>query len=230
MLIQFVLLIIAAYLVGSIPTAFLVAKWRRGIDIREYGTGNIGASNVKEAVSTRWSIAVTLFDIAKGAVMVWLAQTLGLGIGQQAVIGIAAIVGHNWTIFLQFEGGRGIFTSLGVITALDPRAGLVALILSYLFAPFKLLPVRVFIALILLPILSSTLSGPLGVTDPRTTTLAFIVILVIALFRRMTAPKTVLSATVSKTELIINRLLLDRDIKDREAWLNQRRPEVKTTK
>ena len=230
MLIQFILLIIAAYLIGSIPTAFLVAKWRRGIDIRKVGSGNVGASNVKEAVSTRWSVAVTLFDIAKGAVVVWLAQRLGLGVGQQAVIGLAAIIGHNWTVFLHFQGGRGIFTSLGVVAMLDPKIGLITLIVPYLFAPFKQLSLGVFIMLFLLPVLSSVLAGPLSVSDPRAITLAYVAVLVIALFRRVTAPLSPLSATVSRSELIINRLLFDRDIKDREAWLKQSHSEAKATK
>ncbi len=230
MVIQFILLLIAAYLVGSIPTAYLVAKWRRGIDIRQYGTGNIGASNVMAVVSRRWSIAVSIFDIAKGAVMVWLAQLLGLGASQQAIIGITAIIGHNWTVFLHFQGGRGIFTSLGVIAMLAPRVGLIGLILSYLFAPFRQLSLGVFIALIILPILSLTLSQSLGVSEPLSVSLAYLGILLIAVLRRLTAPKTPLGASVSKGELILNRLLFDRDIKDRQAWLNQSHPETKATK
>ena len=89
MVIKFVLLVLAAYLLGSVPTAYLVAKWRRGIDIRQYGSGNVGASNVSTIVSKRWSIPVTIFDIGKGALTVWLAQLLGLGAAQQITVGIA---------------------------------------------------------------------------------------------------------------------------------------------
>ncbi len=230
MVIQFIILIAAAYLVGSIPTAYLVTKWRRGIDIRQYGSGNVGASNVMAVVSRRWSVAVSIFDIGKGAVMVWLAQLLGLGIAQQATIGIAAIIGHNWTVFLHFQGGRGIFTSLGVIAMLSPWVGLIALVISYLFAPFRQLSLGVLIALIILPVLSWSLSKPLGVGEPVAVTLCYVVILLIAVFRRLTAPKTALGASVPRSELIINRLLFDRDTKDREAWHNQIHPEAKPTK
>ena len=230
MVIQFVLLIIAAYFWGSIPTAYLVAKWSKGIDIRQYGSGNVGASNVMAVVSKRWSVAVSIFDIGKGAVMVWLAQLLGLGTAQQAIIGIAAIIGHNWTVFLHFQGGRGIFTSLGVIIMLVPKVGLLVLVFSYLFAPFRQLPLGVLIALIMLPILSWALSQPLAIDEPVAVTLGYIGILSIAVFRRLTAPKSQLGASVPRRELIINRLLFDRDIKDREAWLSQTHSETNLTK
>jgi len=227
MLIPFILLVLGAYLVGSIPTAYLIAKWRRGVDIRKLGTGNVGASNMAASVSKRWSIVVTIIDIAKGAMMVWAAQLLGLEVWQQAVTGIAAVAGHNWTVFLNFNGGRGIFTTLGVIVMLAPRIGLVALLLPYLvFAPFKQLALGVTITLILLPILAATLSQPLAVSHPASVSLAYLALLIIAMFRRVTAPKTALSATVSKSELIINRLLWDRDIRDRKAWISQTRGEA----
>ena len=227
MLIPFILLVLGAYLVGSIPTAYLIAKWRRGVDIRKLGTGNVGASNMAASVSKRWSIVVTIIDIAKGAMMVWAAQLLGLEVWQQAVTGIAAVAGHNWTVFLNFNGGRGIFTTLGVIVMLAPRIGLVALLLPYLvFAPFKQLALGVTITLILLPILAATLSQPLAVSHPASVSLAYLALLIIAMFRRVTAPKTALSATVSKGELIVNRLLWDRDIRDRKAWINQTRGEA----
>ena len=230
MVIQFITLILAAYLVGSIPTAYLVAKWRRGIDIRQYGSGNVGASNVMAVVSKRWSVAVSIFDIGKGAIMVWLAHLLGLGAAQQAIIGITAIIGHNWTVFLHFQGGRGIFTSLGVVAMLSPSMGLIGMVFSYLFAPFRQLSLGALITLIALPILSWSLSQPLAIAEPAVVTLAYLAILLIATFRRLTAPKSLLGASVPKRELILNRLLFDRDIKDREAWLRQTHPEDKARK
>ena len=135
--ILFILLIIGAYLLGSVPAAYLVAKWSRGIDIRQYGSGNVGASNVLAVVSKRWSVPVTVFDIGKGALIVWVAQLLGLGAAQQVTVGIVTIIGHNWPIFLRFQGGRGIFTTLGVIAMLSPKLGLIALVMSYALAPLR---------------------------------------------------------------------------------------------
>lgn len=230
MVIQFILLTVAAYLVGSIPTAYLVAKWRRGIDIRKYGSGNVGASNVKATVSGRWSIAVTIFDIGKGALVVWLARILGLGEAQQIAIGLAAIIGHNWTVFLNFNGGRGIFTSLGVIIMLSPKIGLIALVVSYLLAPFHLLSLGVTISLTILPILSWFFSQPLGVKEPVPVSLGFLAILLIAMVRRLTVPRSPISASVPTRELVLYRLLFDRDIKDRETWITQTRTQISQTK
>ena len=230
MVIKFVLLIIDAYLLGSVPTAYLVAKWRRGIDIRQYGSGNVGASNVLTVVSKRWSIAVTVFDVGKGALAVLVAQQLlGLGAAQQATVGIATIIGHNWPVFLRFQGGRGIFTSIGVITMLSPKLGLIALVFTSLFTPFRQLPLGVILVLIILPILSWFFGQPLGIKEPLPITLGFLAILLIALFRRLSAPRSSISASVSTRELIINRLLFDRDIRDRDAWIHQAPPEVSST-
>ena len=103
-----VLLVVAAYLAGSIPFAYLAVKWARGIDIRRHGTGNVGAANVLKLTSKRLAIAVTVADIGKGALMVWLAQLAGLGAAAQAAVGVVAVIGHNWPVFLRFQGGRGI--------------------------------------------------------------------------------------------------------------------------
>jgi len=211
------------------PTAYLVAKWRRGIDIRQYGSGNVGAANVLAVVSKRWSIVVTIFDVGKGALMVWLAQLLELGAAQQVTVGIAAIIGRNWPVFLRFQGGRGILTTLGVITMLSPRLGLIALVFPYLFfAPFRQLSLGVTLALIILPILSWFLSQPLGIGigERLPITLGFSAILLIVIFRRLSAPRSPISASVSTGELIINRMLFDRDIRDRKTWISQRRFEA----
>ena len=231
MLIKFIMLTVVAYLVGSIPTAYLVARWRKGIDIRQYGSGNVGASNVMATVSKGWSVFVTLFDIAKGAGMVWAAQLLGLSTAHQAFVGLAAVVGHNWTVFLHFQGGRGIFTSLGVIFIMAPRVGVFALVFPYLFfAPFKILPLGVTIALILLPLISWLLRVPFAVGQPLPVALCFLAIFLIAMVRRFTAPRSPISASTPTGELALNRLLFDRDIRDREAWINQTRSEAKQTK
>lgn len=229
MLIKFIPMLIGAYLLGSMPSAYLVAKWRRGIDIRQYGSGNVGAANVLAVVSKRWSIVVTIFDVGKGALMVWIAQLLKLDVPYQATVGIAAIIGHNWPVFLRFQGGRGIFTSLGVITMLSwpPWLGLIALVFPYLFfAPFRQVSLGVGLVLIIIPIVSWFFSQPLGIAEPLTITLSIIVILLIVIIRRLSAPRRPISASVSAGELIINRLLFDRDIRDRKAWISQTRPQV----
>jgi glycerol-3-phosphate acyltransferase PlsY len=216
-----VLLVVAAYLTGSIPSAYLAVKWARGIDIRRHGTGNVGAANVLKLTSKRLAIAVTVVDIGKGALMVWLAQLAGLEAAGQAAVGVVAIIGHNWPVFLNFRGGRGIFTSLGVITVQAPLIGLIMLVGPYLFAPVRQLALGVFLLLFSLPFLSWFLSQPLGVEERLPITLGFIALSLVAFFRRLVVPRSELSQSISPVRLYINRLLFDRDISDRKAWINR---------
>ena len=221
MAIEFILLIVAAYLLGSVPVAYLVAKWARGIDIKQYGSGNIGASNLLQATSKRFAVPVIIFDIGKGTAMVWAAQLVGLGTTEQVTVGIAVIIGHNWPVFLRFSGGRGILTVLGVIIILTPKLAPIVLIMAFLFAPFGQLALGVLVALVSLPIFSWFLSQPLDIEQRLPITLGYIAILLIAFFRRLVVPPTSLTASVTRGQLFVNRLLFDRDIRDREAWINR---------
>jgi len=102
-----ILLGAAAYLLGSIPSAYLAGKWLKGIDLRKYGSGTVSASMVWEHVA-KWAVVpVGLFDIFKGALPTWLSIRLGLSEAAAMVIGFAAVVGHNWPLYLNFHGGRG---------------------------------------------------------------------------------------------------------------------------
>ena len=113
------LLIVAAYLWGAVPTAYLVARYVKGIDIRNYGSGNVGASNAAEHVGGRIGLASGIFDaIGKGALIVVIASFLDQDLAVQVGMGLAVIVGHNWSVYLRLTGGRGIATSLGVILGL----------------------------------------------------------------------------------------------------------------
>lgn len=218
MSLEFGLLIVGGYLLGSVPTGYLLVKWFHGIDIRQHGTGKIGASNVMRVASKRLAILVTILDIGKGALAVWIAQLLGLGAVAQVTVGIVTIVGHNWSVFLSFKGGRGIFTSLGVITMLSPWLGLIIFIMPYTLAPIKQVALGVFIALTSLPIFSWFLSQPLGIEDRLPVTLGFVALALLGLLTRVITPRDKLSQSVPMIELFFNRLLFDRDIRDRKAW------------
>ncbi len=226
MTINFILLVLGAYLLGSVPAAYLAARWSRGIDIRQHGSTNVGASNVLATVSRRWAIPVIVFDLVKGMVVVYIAQLIGLEVYQQVTIGIAAIVGHNWPVFLRFNGGRGLLTTVGVLFVLAPWLALIMAAFAYAWAPFRQLALGTLCALILLPILSWFLSEPLGIERALPLTLGFSAMLLLVVIRRLTAPKTPLTASVSTPQLIINRLFFDRDIREREAWL-RRKPKRK---
>jgi len=223
--IKFASLLIAAYLLGSVPAAYLAAKWSRGIDLRQYGSGNVGASNLLTITSKWIAIPVIIFDVGKGMVMVWAAQLLGLGIAEQVTIGLAAIIGHNWPVFLRFYGGRGALTTMGVVLILTPWLALILLAIAFLFFPFRQLALGTTVAMAALPLFSWFFSQPFGIEEPLPVTLGFLAIFLIVLIRRLTTPRTSLSASVPRGQLIINRLLFDRDIRDREAWIKRQPPE-----
>lgn len=119
--------ILFSYVVGSIPNAIIVGKLWRGIDVREHGSGNIGATNVFRVLGAAPGITVLCLDALKGILGVYLG-TLWLGPGWGSVLGgIMAIVGHNWPVWLKFKGGRGVASGLGVITAIVPKITLIVL-------------------------------------------------------------------------------------------------------
>ncbi len=229
MVIEFILLIPGAYILGSVPSAYLAARWSRGIDIRQYGSGNVGATNLL-MVTSKWLAAlVILFDFGKGMVMVWVAQLLGLDTVQQVTVGLVAIVGHNWPVFLRFNGGRGILTTLGVIAILVPWLTPVVLVIAFIFAPFHQLALGVFLAVVSLPLAGWFFSQTLGITDKLPVTLGFLAMFLIVVIRRLTAPRTSVTASVSRGQLFVNRLLFDRDIRDRGAWIHRAPLETTST-
>jgi glycerol-3-phosphate acyltransferase PlsY len=174
-------------------------------------------------MSKRWGIQVTIFDIGKGALTVWVAQLLGLGAAEQITVGVFSVIGHNWPIFLRFKGGRGIFTALGVITMLSPKLGLIAIVIAYSLAPLRQVALGTSVVLISLPFFSWFLSQPLGIKERLPITLGFGALALIALARRLMAPRTSLSESVPQVELFFNRLFFDRDIRDRKTWISQTR-------
>jgi len=126
---SYVIVAVAAYLLGSIPTGYLVGR-ARGIDIRTAGSGNVGATNTFRVLGKLAGMFVLLADCAKGFAAVWLGRWLLKMLGAPeaemethcVVAGIFAVLGHNYTCWLRFKGGKGIATSAGVYLALAPAA------------------------------------------------------------------------------------------------------------
>lgn len=205
------------------PLAYLVAKRSRGIDLRQLGSGNIGASNLWVSVSKWAALAVGFFDVVKGILVVWVAQLLGLGVAEQVTVGVAAVAGHNWPVFLRFNGGRGLLTTMGIVLFLMPWGVASFLAIALIGRLSKDFPLPVLGGLISLPLVG-WLSG-----EPLAMTLGLTAMVIIMVIRRLTAPRTPLTASVSGGQLFINRLLFDRDIRDRRAWVH-RPPSSQSTK
>jgi acyl phosphate:glycerol-3-phosphate acyltransferase len=111
---------IIAYLIGSFPSAFLVAKFRKGIDIRKVGSHNMGAMNTFYKIGFWWGMLVLLLDIGKGALAVAVGWWLTGSYHLQLAAGIAAVLGHSYPVFLNFKGGKGGATCIGILVYIMP--------------------------------------------------------------------------------------------------------------
>lgn len=132
---------IICFFLGSIPFGYLVSKYLKKIDIREYGSGNIGTANTFRVLGVRYALLVLVGDCLKGLFAVSLTKLIAIdNLSLQLLAGFFAIVGHNWSIFLKFKGGKGIATTYGVILAIYPIIALISaiiwvvLVLSFKFA------------------------------------------------------------------------------------------------
>lgn len=122
---KLILLILISYLIGAVPIGYLVAR-AKGIDIRQRGSGNIGTTNVWRNLGPAAGILVLAGDVLKGVLAVLLGRYLA-GSDAQLLTALAALVGHSWSVFLGFQGGKIIATTLGVFLLLDPLAMLIGL-------------------------------------------------------------------------------------------------------
>lgn len=121
-MINIVTAVISGYVLGSIPSAYLVARLRKGIDIREVGSKNMGAMNVYYQVGVAEAALVLLVDVGKGIGAILLARWLDVSLTFQLLVGLAAVVGHVFPIFLKFRGGKGGATTLGILLFIMPKA------------------------------------------------------------------------------------------------------------
>ncbi len=111
------LTIVLAYFLGAIPTAYIAGRFK-GEDIRQIGDGNVGAANAFRQLGAKIGIAVFFIDAGKGVLTVLIAQAVGLPQAASLLIGVVAVAGHNWSVFIGFKGGRGESTAIGVLLAL----------------------------------------------------------------------------------------------------------------
>ena len=164
-----VLSIVSAYLIGAIPTAYMFGRALKGLDIREHGSKNMGATNAFRVLGKGPGIAVLLIDVLKGVVpTVWVARAFGLDDPLALVlIGLAAVAGHNWTIFLGFKGGKGVATSLGMLIGLAVQMagmrivlGLTLAVWLLLFLTFGYVSLASICASIVFPVLTTAFNAP----------------------------------------------------------------------
>lgn len=158
---------VIAYLIGSIPTGYIIVKAKTGQDIRTVGSGSTGATNVKRVLGKNYFFLVMLLDALKGALPVILAKlfaTVGLSLGLAPVIAaIAVIIGHSKSIFLQFKGGKSVASGVGTILALNWIVGLIiALVWGVITYTTKYVSVGSIIALLISPFVMYFLHSPIA--------------------------------------------------------------------
>ncbi len=125
---KIILLSFTAFIIGSIPTGLIIAK-RRGIDLRKTGSGNIGATNALRSMG-KWPALLTLAgDILKGVISVLIAIYFEAGMLYEGIVGFCSILGHDFSIFLGFRGGKGVATSIGVLCIYSPKTALITIII-----------------------------------------------------------------------------------------------------
>ena len=214
-IVSFVFLLLFGYLLGSIPSGYLAGKWMKGIDLRNYGSGTVSGSMVWEHVAKWGVVPVGLFDIFKGTLPVWLGLRLGLGEVAAMLVGFAAIIGHNWPLYLNFHGGRGFSPFLGVLIALFPW-GVVIILAGLGIGNVLGSPAIPLLVVMSLPIFAAFLNGSsivlwlsMGMT-------------VITIVKRLEANRRPLPADpLERRSVILRRIFLDRDIQDHKSWIER---------
>jgi len=221
-------LIVGSYLLGSLPLSYLIAR-SKGVELRKEGTQQVGAGNLWRTTSRKYGLMAGIFDFGKGMIMMWVASSLDFNAGQQIIVGLGAAVGHNWPVFLGFHGGRGAATSLGIVV-ITPILNSDAV--SYWPSVIGILIVVVVTVIIrssAVPVLLAAAS--LSVTawlfgDGTGVVTSYLALLLILVIKRLSAQAVPEDVKIDMGHLLLNRLLFDRDISDRKAWM-QRKNTVK---
>jgi len=211
--------ILAAYLWGGIPTSYLVARYKLGIDIRNYGSGNVGASNALSQIGKVTGILIGTFDcVGKGILPVLLARWLDQSLAIQVAIGLAAIAGHNWSPYLKLTGGRGVATAIGllVVFGLWPEyliLGVVVGIVGKLL--FRDSGFWTFVSLLALPVMAYLFHRPAEIIAM---TLAIGALL---LAKRLMANGEPPDPGIGRFHVYLYRILWDRDTATKDEWTNR---------
>lgn len=206
-----------AYLLGSIPFAYLAGRLTKGMDLRRYGSGTVSGSMVYEHVHRWLVIPVGILDVTKAALPAYLGLYLGYGQAGAAAAGLAAMIGHNWPVWLGFTGGRGISTILGLLLVLFPWGDI--WLLGFLAIGYALKDSAPWA-------LASMVSMPLLVLYVGGSPAMYWVIpavLALMLIKRLEANRRSLPEDpAQRRQVLWLRLIYDRDIADHEAWIRRR--------
>ncbi len=137
---KIIFFLVGSYLIGSIPFAYIITKTARGIDIRNFGSGNPGATNVFRVAGKTYGLITLMFDFLKGLITVSVTKLFYPDLISISIIcGLLSIIGHNWPVWLKFRGGKGFATSLGVLLGLIPLVtffGLITFVIIFILTKY----------------------------------------------------------------------------------------------
>lgn len=203
-----------SYLIGSIPTGYLLTRWARGSDIRQRGSGQVGGSNVWNTVSHRMGIVVAILDVFKGIAVILVARLVGLGeVGQVSAM-LAVLCGHNWSVFLRFSGGRGIASLAGAVVLLAPREIGVFAVFLLLGLMGNAVPVGAIAGVAAMP------AAAWYFHEPQSLVFGLLAAFVIMLLKRV-VPRRRWPST-NRKRVLLYRALFDRDVRSRREWIGHR--------
>lgn len=209
-----ILVVLISYLVSAIPIAYIAGRLK-GIDIRRYGSANVGASNVYQSVA-RWAVVpVGLGQIALAMAGIGLAKLLDQDLGVQVAAGVAALVGACWSVYLRFAGGRGIGASIGFMLFLTPVTLAVFVVVSLAGVFARNAPLGVGAAIVVAPLSSLIIDGPGAIA------LGCACMAAIIFAKRVLGNPGVRAEGVPRRQVLLNRLLFDRDVRDRDEWVRK---------
>ena len=164
---QYASVLVLSYLLGSIPWGYLLLFMTRGVDVREYGSGRTGMTNVLRTGGGKLAVVVLALDLGKGILAVLLAREVIGPNEAEVAAGLCVLVGHNWPVFLQFRGGRGILTGLGGLSIMAPIPAVfaaVAFVFAALFSRYVSLGSITGVVIAFLSVLAMTLAGVYSTT------------------------------------------------------------------
>jgi len=199
-----ILILIASYILGSIPFGYLITKYTTNKNLLEIGWKKNSGSNVMKNVGKTQGIFTFIFDVAKGALAVYLAQYFGFPILFQVFCGVLAIIGHNWSCFLSFKGGRGLATLIGALLIISPTVLFISLIPCLIFTVLWTASVGTLLSFLTGVIFSFSFKGY------EMAGLLMLISLIPVLIKRL-SPIRELQNNPNYKELMENRLIFDQD-------------------
>ena len=213
------LLILGAYLVGAIPSAYIIARFLKGIDIRSYGSGNAGATNVMVHVGAVTGFTLGTFDcLIKGTLPVVIGRLLDVPLNVQVTAGLVAVVAHNWSPFMRFTGGRGVATAIGLVVGFFLWQEMLILIVVMLIIGRLIYDdtgLWTFVAMITLPVLTLVFDRPIEIVTMSVS------IAIVLIAKRLTANWERPSRDFPIADVLSRRLLWDRDLPSKTPWIQR---------